>query len=75
MRSSGKRIWLLGLGLAAGAVGGLVIERRARARRMPHLDAWQGALAPAILWQRTKTLSRGDDRCDCCWRIVNGTTD
>ncbi len=64
MRSSGKRIWLLGLGLV-----------RARARRMPHLDAWQGALATAILWQRTKTLSRGDDRCDCCWRIVNGTTD
>jgi len=45
MRSSGNRMGLFALGLAVGALGGLAVERRARARRMPHLDAWQRALA------------------------------
>jgi hypothetical protein len=41
---------------------------------MPHIcvfDDWMfEALPPSIAWERTKTLGRGDDRCDFCWRRV-----
>jgi hypothetical protein len=32
-------------------------------------DDWLAeALAPAIRWERTGTLGRGDDHCDFCYR-------
>ncbi|MCG8347612.1 MAG: L-2-amino-thiazoline-4-carboxylic acid hydrolase [Chloroflexales bacterium] len=34
-------------------------------------DDWMfAALPPSISWERTKTLGRGDDRCDFCWLHV-----
>ena len=28
------------------------------------------SLPPTIGWERTKTLGRGDDRCDFCWQLI-----
>ena len=27
-------------------------------------------LHPKLVWHRTKTLGRGDDRCDFCMKII-----
>jgi hypothetical protein len=43
--NSGRASWLFGMGVTAGLAVGLAIGRRGRMQRMPHLDAWQRALA------------------------------
>jgi hypothetical protein len=32
------------------------------------MDDWLSEAMPKVAWERTKTLGRGDDRCDFCWR-------
>ena len=33
-------------------------------------DISYAGLHPRLIWHRTKTLGRGDDRCDFCMKIV-----
>jgi hypothetical protein len=33
-------------------------------------DDWLAEAMPKVRWERTKTLGRGNDRCDFCWRRV-----
>jgi len=42
---NGRRVnWLFGAGVAVGMMAGLIIGRRNRMCRMPHLDTWQQRL-------------------------------
>jgi hypothetical protein len=45
MQDNRRANWLLGVGVAVGVMAGLAIGRKNRMRCMPHLDAWQQALA------------------------------
>lgn len=36
-------------------------------------DISYAGLHPKLLWHRTKTLGRGDDRCDFCLKIRDHT--